>query len=153
MKINNTTFKTKKFTKSVWLFLFCILFTSFSAQDSLKKNYDLNDPRNPQCPCHKYQKQADDEFKKLLASGNKNSHNTDLRFIQEKSKTNLNSADFSVSNFSLNEVTNKKKPFLLFNKKHKKRIKLPPKIRRFLDVKHWKIFKSSNKLNSCFHWK
>jgi hypothetical protein len=32
--------------------------------------YPINDPRNPDCPCHKYQKLADEEFKKLLASSN-----------------------------------------------------------------------------------
>ena len=26
-------------------------------------SYDLNDPRNPDCPCHKLQKLAEDEFK------------------------------------------------------------------------------------------
>lgn len=33
-------------------------------------SYPINDPRNPNCPCHKYQKLADDEFKKLLAQNN-----------------------------------------------------------------------------------
>jgi hypothetical protein len=32
--------------------------------------YPINDPRNPNCPCHKAQKLADDEFNKLLASAN-----------------------------------------------------------------------------------
>lgn len=33
--------------------------------------FDINDPRNPHCPCHKYQKLADEEYKKLLRAGNK----------------------------------------------------------------------------------
>lgn len=40
-------------------------------EDSLKSNPDsyrddINDPRNPKCPCHKYQKLADEEYRKLL---------------------------------------------------------------------------------------
>ena len=27
-----------------------------------KTQYDINDPRNPDCPCHKYQKLADEEY-------------------------------------------------------------------------------------------
>ncbi len=34
--------------------------------DSLKNKFPLNDPRNPNCPCHKYQQQADKEYAKLL---------------------------------------------------------------------------------------
>lgn len=36
-----------------------------SGQDATQ--YDINDPRNPNCPCHKYQKLANEEYKKLLA--------------------------------------------------------------------------------------
>lgn len=32
--------------------------------------YPINDPRNPNCPCHKYQKQAEEEYKKLLGQNN-----------------------------------------------------------------------------------
>ncbi|MBL7922113.1 MAG: hypothetical protein JNJ40_17495 [Bacteroidia bacterium] len=40
-------------------------------EDSLKSSPDsyrdnINDPRNPNCPCHKYQKLADEEYRKLL---------------------------------------------------------------------------------------
>lgn len=40
--------------------------------DSTKGKYALNDPRNPNCPCHKYQQQADKEYAKLIASGANN---------------------------------------------------------------------------------
>src|ERR1051326_720750 len=33
--------------------------------DSVKGKYDINDPRNPHCPCHQYQKLADEEFARL----------------------------------------------------------------------------------------
>ena len=38
--------------------------------DSLKSKYGINDPRNPNCPCHKYQKIADEEFTKLKGNDN-----------------------------------------------------------------------------------
>lgn len=55
--------------KNALLFLFLLFLSfSFSAQTS---SYDINDPRNPNCPCHKYQKLADEEYAKLIRAGNK----------------------------------------------------------------------------------
>ena len=61
-------------TKSKYQFLVVLLL--FGAQllcasngtesDSTKGKYPLNDPRNPSCPCHKYQKLADMEYAQLL---------------------------------------------------------------------------------------
>jgi len=34
-------------------------------KDSLRNKFDLNDPRNPDCPCHSQQTKADKEFKKV----------------------------------------------------------------------------------------
>ena len=34
------------------------------------QKYELNDPRNPDCPCHKLQKQAEDEYKQLQMENN-----------------------------------------------------------------------------------
>src|SRR5438094_2799694 len=48
---------------------------NISPGDSSKNKYDINDPRNPQCPCHKYQKQADDEFKQFQKKENKDEGN------------------------------------------------------------------------------
>ncbi|MGB3948105.1 MAG: hypothetical protein WBM13_08970 [Bacteroidia bacterium] len=53
-----------------WMLIVLFTFVSTSLKavnDTLKKKqpvYDLNDPRNPNCPCHKYQKLADEEFLK-----------------------------------------------------------------------------------------
>lgn len=41
--------------------------TSISAQNA---QYDINDPRNPDCPCHKRQKLAEEEYKQLKNSNN-----------------------------------------------------------------------------------
>ena len=48
--------------------------------DSLKTKYELNDPRNPNCPCHKYQKLAEKEFKKMNGVGK-------YKFEKEKNST------------------------------------------------------------------
>jgi hypothetical protein len=41
-----------------------------------KERYDINDPRNPDCPCHKYQELADREYWRLQkAATNKGSSN------------------------------------------------------------------------------
>jgi|GEM_PF-5979925 len=34
-------------------------------QEQAKSIYPLSDPRNPDCPCHKLQQKAEDEYKKL----------------------------------------------------------------------------------------
>ena len=34
--------------------------------DSTKSKYPLTDPRNPSCPCHKYQQEADKEYAQLM---------------------------------------------------------------------------------------
>jgi hypothetical protein len=51
----------------------CLLFAAHLAgaansaeADSSKSKYALSDPRNPDCPCHKYQAQADKEYARLL---------------------------------------------------------------------------------------
>ncbi len=45
--------------------LLFFLFTQISFAQPDKQVFDLNDPRNPDCPCHKYQKMADEEFEQL----------------------------------------------------------------------------------------
>lgn len=35
---------------------------SFTQATDSNTAYDLNDPRNPDCPCHKLQKQAEEEY-------------------------------------------------------------------------------------------
>jgi hypothetical protein len=49
-------------------FLLCISFADASntGTDSTKQKYALNDPRNPDCPCHKYQQQAEKEYQEQL---------------------------------------------------------------------------------------
>jgi hypothetical protein len=48
--------------------LFTLFFMSVHSQNS--SEFPLNDPRNPNCPCHKFQKLAEEEYKNLMARGN-----------------------------------------------------------------------------------
>ena len=52
----------------VGLLVLLITQLSIAQNNNMKQEYDLNDPRNPDCPCHKYQKLADVEFKNLQNS-------------------------------------------------------------------------------------
>ena len=54
-------------------------------RDSLRKKYALSDPRNPDCPCHKYQKKAEKEFNKLSRTENIHSRITYIEGKQIKS--------------------------------------------------------------------
>lgn len=55
--------KEKKQNFSLYFFaiFFCFL---FFVKTIVAQEYELNDPRNPNCPCHHYQKMAEDEFQK-----------------------------------------------------------------------------------------
>ena len=66
--------------------LFCFQFSFANAiqkGDSLKSRFDINDPRNPQCPCHKYQKLADEEYRKFLGKEIKLDHDNNENSFKE----------------------------------------------------------------------
>lgn len=63
--------KTKYLASGRGLILFLlVLFFTLNVK-SQTSEYPITDPRNPHCPCHKYQKIADEEYKKLLRAGDK----------------------------------------------------------------------------------
>ncbi|MBK7183925.1 MAG: hypothetical protein IPH89_13945 [Bacteroidetes bacterium] len=65
-------------------FIFFLLF--FIASNVMfAQQYDINDPRNPDCPCHKMQQLADKEF---LMLGDQNNLNENDR------EQNVNNVDF-----------------------------------------------------------
>ncbi len=59
-----TSSKAKRLTTCLLFFLFLSVL-KINAQQ-----YDINDPRNPDCPCHKMQELADKEFAMLNGSEN-----------------------------------------------------------------------------------
>jgi hypothetical protein len=72
------------------LVLLFLLFTHLSSAQpgNDKQVFDLNDPRNPDCPCHKYQKMADDEFEQLNKK-NKLNQSGDLAELGDGQNLNL----------------------------------------------------------------
>jgi hypothetical protein len=59
-------------SRLAFCFVVCLLLSAnaqagngTTGSDTTKQKYALNDPRNPDCPCHKLQKQAEDEYKAL----------------------------------------------------------------------------------------
>ncbi|MCK6649758.1 MAG: hypothetical protein L6Q66_08885 [Bacteroidia bacterium] len=65
-----TSSKAKRLTACLLLLLF------LSALKTNAQQYDINDPRNPDCPCHKMQELADKEF--ALLNGSENIQRNDL---------------------------------------------------------------------------
>lgn len=51
------------------------------AQSGGGQKYALNDPRNPNCPCHKLQKQAEEEFALQQKAVENKSVNTQLTVV------------------------------------------------------------------------
>jgi hypothetical protein len=76
-----------------FLYITALILTGFSAfaagGDTTKVKYDINDPRNPDCPCHKYQQMADEEYKQQLTNKVITNASEDLsrQIIQTKNET------------------------------------------------------------------
>jgi len=66
--------------KEFTLFLFLFVGSNYYSQNG--EQFPINDPRNPNCPCHKLQKQAEDEYKNLLANASKG--NTGNNFMLQQ---------------------------------------------------------------------
>ena len=112
---------------------------NFCYEDSSKKYFDLNDPRNPNCPCHKYQKLADEEYKKIL--------------VREIKKEALRPDKVSGRSFS-NEDKISKKHLISYQKfKRKKRNKFFNLLRLVFGINHWDIWKRNPNPSACYHWK
>jgi hypothetical protein len=123
--------KYKTSRRRVFLFLF-VLF--FSVSTKSQTTFDINDPRNPHCPCHKYQKLADEEYKKMLRAGNKGV------------------GEFVGKANSRGDRIHKTRIEKYRKQKHKikdKRIREP---RWLYEFKHWDIWKRPNRPIKCPIW-
>ncbi len=103
------------------LFILLLFFSNTAlSQNFQNQQYDINDPRNPNCPCHKLQKLADDEYKRtqdenlqndnlnvqnqLFASNFNNIDKNDNEQIQLLNVRNFNPIDNNGSDNSSNQV-------------------------------------------------
>jgi hypothetical protein len=57
------------------IFILCFSTSVFSQNNIRQMAYDINDPRNPDCPCHKRQKLAEEEYAQLNNAGEKKENN------------------------------------------------------------------------------
>lgn len=126
--------KTKYRTSKRELILFLlVLFFTFNLKSQSSK-YDINDPRNPQCPCHKYQKLAEEEYKKMLRAGNKG-------VGEFAGKTNLREDKIHKTRIEK-------------YRKQKRRIKDKPRRRSrwIYEFKNWDIWKRATNPSKCPIW-
>ena len=125
------TTKYRMDRRRVILFLsFLCLAMSFKAQTT----FDINDPRNPHCPCHKYQKLADEEYKKMLRTGNKG-------VGELAGQSNLRE-----------DKIHKTRIEKYRKQKHKIRDKRIREPRWLYEFKHWDIWKRPNHPIKCPIW-
>lgn len=120
-----------KNNKVLIFILLCFQFSFVNAidlkEDSLSAKYPINDPRNPNCECLKYQKLADDEFNKLFGKG--------IAVNSDNNKSNYtnsftgNSGDNIKATHASKKIRIRNNFFKIFDLKKKKRTKRT-KVRR-----------------------
>ncbi|MBA2613993.1 MAG: hypothetical protein H0U95_18665 [Bacteroidetes bacterium] len=115
-------------------------------EDSLKSEFDIKDPRNPNCPCHKYQKLADEEYKKFLGKNASISSAVAIKITADNDRNNFHNSFVGGSDINSNnkEVTkkfrSKKWTRSFFNFKKKK------------SSKRKKLRRLSRDNTTCFHF-
>jgi hypothetical protein len=153
-------------TFMVVLFIFFFK-SSFSREsdDTTKKavsTYDINDPRNPDCPCHKYQKLADEEYARLTKNKNPELAGTSV-FEKEDRKIN-DPTQFNTHSESNIETTNsghalsqdkinKKSRDYFFSIKRKWKKKKYDHFQIVSGTPHLKLWRRNKTIDSCFKWK
>ncbi len=102
--------------------LLFFLFTQISFAQPDKQVFDLNDPRNPDCPCHKYQKMANEEYEKLQKK-NKLKQLDEVADVGNVQNLNVKKQQLkdseSASNPPYSNYTKKKKRKIVKRKIHK----------------------------------
>lgn len=99
--------------RALRLFIFFFFFSNNAfAQNLGNQQYDLNDPRNPDCPCHKLQKLADDEYNKIknndvqqVLASNLNVKISNLNNIDNN--INVQDNNFNPSQNNFKQISNK----------------------------------------------
>lgn len=137
------------FTRYAIAFLFLLLFlpADVSARsapdpDSTKKQLDINDPANPDCPCHQHQKQAEEEYRRMMGQntneGDSASHDVELENDPVDHETVTNTGDSR----NLSKTKSWKKLKWAGIKKWKRR----------LGNKHHGTKRHRFNINGCYHW-
>ncbi|MCW3072536.1 MAG: hypothetical protein JWO44_2426 [Bacteroidetes bacterium] len=77
--------------------------------------YALNDPRNPDCPCHKLQKQAEEEYAQQHTSGLPEKHEQESQSVNTGKNSETNSTAVKTGSGNPSSVKKKKKKFSRWN--------------------------------------
>jgi hypothetical protein len=153
ININNGEHGFRAVFSFCFFLVFLISFTGIKAitapGDSTKQKYDINDPRNPDCPCHKYQKLAEDEYNKLQKKEKKKpagvANDTEKKKDEDKGEVAKREAP-EKSNADKKERDDE----ISMNKKHHgKRFY---KAKCAWSKKFSKRFHSKRDPSSCYHW-
>lgn len=130
--------------------------------------YDLNDPRNPDCPCHKAQKLADDEYRNSQVQRQNNNpvDNNPVNLNEDANRGNNSNVnrDTPVDHVNTNTDINVNKTSYTggssgSQKHYSKFYKFSKKMKRWTKKMNRKL-KSKNKgtkggkfrVADCFHW-
>lgn len=129
--------------------LLFFLFTqiTFAQPGNDKQVFDLNDPRNPDCPCHKYQKMADEEFEQLQKK-NKLDQSNDLAELGDDQNLNLKQRQSKDSDILSDP------PHSNYSK-NKKRKKVKRRVHKHINLFSLRSFKTKRFKSSysvCFKW-
>jgi hypothetical protein len=116
--------------------------------DTTKKNFPLNDPRNPDCPCHKFQKIADDEYKEMQKKENRKEEQKKGPTKKEVVKKETDHPGESGNENS----EEKRKRSENINGKRQQHGKCFYKAKSAWSKKFSKRFRSKKDPSSCFHW-
>jgi hypothetical protein len=121
------------------------------APDTNITKYDLNDPRNPDCPCHAAQKLAEEEYRKSHEQHNNNPVNENPD-VNTQTNSNNNTDVNTNKTVTTTGSGGSQKKYSEFYKFQKKVGRWNKKMKRRLGKKHNGTKKGNRRLADCFHW-
>lgn len=146
-KALNTSLPIIRKRRLLGLLFFLFTQISFAQTGNDKPVFDLNDPRNPDCPCHKYQKMADDEFEQINKK-KKLDESLDLAELGD---------DHKLNRIEIQSKDSKKKshPAHSNNSKKKKRKIVKRSVNNHINLFSLRSFKTKRfkpSYSVCFKW-
>jgi hypothetical protein len=151
--------------KMLFAMVCCMFVGSIEGQDSA---FDINDPRNPECPCHEHQRLADEEY--LAGSKGSQEDNKPLVFQINNSpevidtiaqQTELHSrseahatmvGEKTISGKSSDKLQNGKMRYR-FRRHQIQSGKRPPQGKKNSHQKNKTLKRKSVQMVACFSWK
>ncbi len=126
---------------------------STSDPDSTKQKYELNDPRNPDCPCHAAQKQAEDEYKRLQGQNGNQQNNSNANNVTTTTNNNSNNSKVATNkNNSSGTSSGTSKHYSKSKSNLKQMTKWMKKVKRKMRNKNNGTKKGKHRLVDCFHF-